>query len=370
MRGVLKRAGVWLANALAVSILAIALTGTGLVIASSVSSVTPNGAVTTGTLAQFAATTSAQLAGVLSDETGTGSDVFGTSPTFTTSAIFGADAASNTTLPASATIRGGNTLTGGTSDQNAGTLTIQSGTSKGSGTGIIDFKVSPSAGSGSTLNTPVTILSLRGAQTPDLASAANNNVEAAGIWRFRNIVVFAGTGNVIASSTLSNSSTLTVDTSALINFNGSNRLVIPDNSATALRFDQGGNNYLVFDTTNGGELVTHQKPIRGTIATPVAAAGNAITNCGAIPAGTVWIHITGNDDTKGVCLPTTTSVTTCVQVMAETPSTLIAVNALKVYGAEADTNPTVNGGAADAAYLQPGGTSLTYCNSGVAWTSY
>lgn len=41
-------------------------------------------AVTTNPLSQFAATTSAQLAGVLSDETGTGLAVFGTSPTFLT----------------------------------------------------------------------------------------------------------------------------------------------------------------------------------------------------------------------------------------------------------------------------------------------
>lgn len=40
-------------------------------------------ALTTGTLAQFASTTSAQLAGVISDETGSGSLVFATSPTFT-----------------------------------------------------------------------------------------------------------------------------------------------------------------------------------------------------------------------------------------------------------------------------------------------
>jgi len=43
-----------------------------------------NGALTTGTLAQFAATTSSQLAGVISDETGSGALVFGTSPSFTT----------------------------------------------------------------------------------------------------------------------------------------------------------------------------------------------------------------------------------------------------------------------------------------------
>lgn len=42
---------------------------------------------TTDNLSVFAATTSAQLAGVLSDETGTGSVVFGTSPTLTTPKI-------------------------------------------------------------------------------------------------------------------------------------------------------------------------------------------------------------------------------------------------------------------------------------------
>ena len=44
-------------------------------------------ALTSNPLSQFAATTSAQLAGVISDETGTGALVFGTSPTFTTSII-------------------------------------------------------------------------------------------------------------------------------------------------------------------------------------------------------------------------------------------------------------------------------------------
>ena len=46
-------------------------------------------AVTSGTLAQFAATTSAQLLGVISDETGSGSLVFGTSPTLTTATLSG-----------------------------------------------------------------------------------------------------------------------------------------------------------------------------------------------------------------------------------------------------------------------------------------
>ena len=41
-------------------------------------------AVTSGNLSQFATTTSSQLAGVISDETGSGSLVFGTSPTIAT----------------------------------------------------------------------------------------------------------------------------------------------------------------------------------------------------------------------------------------------------------------------------------------------
>jgi hypothetical protein len=45
--------------------------------------------VTTDTLAVHAATTSAQLAGVISDETGSGALVFGTSPTITTPAVTG-----------------------------------------------------------------------------------------------------------------------------------------------------------------------------------------------------------------------------------------------------------------------------------------
>ena len=43
--------------------------------------------LTSGTLAQFASTTSAQLAGVISDETGSGALVFSTSPTLTTPSI-------------------------------------------------------------------------------------------------------------------------------------------------------------------------------------------------------------------------------------------------------------------------------------------
>jgi hypothetical protein len=67
---------------------------------------TASGAVTTGTLAQFAATTSSQLAGVISDETGSGALVFATSPTLVTPVLGVATATSinGTTIPSTKTL--------------------------------------------------------------------------------------------------------------------------------------------------------------------------------------------------------------------------------------------------------------------------
>lgn len=140
--------------------------------------------------------------------------------------------------------------------------------------------------------------------------------------------------------------------------------LLADNSASATAFRESTNVYLEFVSTNGGEVNLYSKPMKPLIATPVASAGTDITNCGAIPAGTVALQVTGADGTKGACLPTTASVTTCVRIMNPSASVL------KIYGADADTSPTVNGGAGDAAYSQIAGSSLLYCNSGVAWTSY
>ena len=72
---------------------------------------TANGAVTTGTLAQFAATTSAQLAGVISDETGSGQLVFATLPTFGTSGIKLSGSTSGTTQILSASTAGTSVIT-------------------------------------------------------------------------------------------------------------------------------------------------------------------------------------------------------------------------------------------------------------------
>ena len=94
----------------------------------SVMSVTSGDALTSGTLAQFAATTSAQLAGVISDETGSGLLVFATSPTLVTPVLGVATATSINkvaiTAPATSatlTIADGKTLTASNSITFAGT---------------------------------------------------------------------------------------------------------------------------------------------------------------------------------------------------------------------------------------------------------
>jgi hypothetical protein len=90
-------------------------------------------ALTTGNLSQFAATTSAQLLGVLSDETGSGLAVFGTSPSLTTPTIAGA--------ALSGTFSGTPTFSGAT----AFTSTITPSTTAG----IVGTKTNDNANAGS-----------------------------------------------------------------------------------------------------------------------------------------------------------------------------------------------------------------------------
>lgn len=80
----------------------ITINGSAISLGGSVSSL----ATTTGNLSQFAATTSSQLAGVISDETGSGALVFGTSPSLTTPALSGATVSTNNAVSAAGTTQG------------------------------------------------------------------------------------------------------------------------------------------------------------------------------------------------------------------------------------------------------------------------
>src|SRR5574343_204637 len=129
-------------------------------------------AATSGKLSQFATTSSSELAGIISDETGSGALVFGTSPTLTTPDIGAATATSvnGTSIPNSKTLVVTtdklSALAATTSAELAGVISDETGS------GSLVFGTSP------TLTTPtIDIITLDGqASTPSNPSAGNYRV--------------------------------------------------------------------------------------------------------------------------------------------------------------------------------------------------
>lgn len=208
----------------------------------------PTCGVTGSPLSQFAATTSAQLAGIISDETGSGGLVFATSPTLVTP-ILGVAAATSInkvaiTAPATSatlTIANGKTLTasnsvnftgtdgssvafgaGGTIAYTANNLSVFAATTSAQLAGII----SDESGSGSLIfGTSPTIVS------PTITTSLN----AAGLVTFADMAAaavatqaqyFAGTANTLVSNSVAytaeqpltqSGATLTLDGNTFLN---------------------------------------------------------------------------------------------------------------------------------------------------------
>ena len=153
-------------------------------------------ATTAGTLAQFGATTSAQLAGVISDETGSGALVFATSPTLVTPALGtpSSGTLTNCTFP---------TLNQNTTGS-AATLTTSRNINGVAFNGSADITVTAAAGtlSGATLAAGVTASSLTSVGTI-----------ATGVWQGTAVATtYGGTGNSVgyASGGAASAATATV----------------------------------------------------------------------------------------------------------------------------------------------------------------
>jgi len=100
-------------------------------------------AYTSNTLGDFGATTSAELAGVISDETGSGSLVFGTAPTFTTSIDGGASFAA---------FASSDSLTVGYSGTDASTTNISTGAAGSGNTKTVNVGTGGATGSTTNVN--------------------------------------------------------------------------------------------------------------------------------------------------------------------------------------------------------------------------
>ncbi|ABE29934.1 putative gp19 [Paraburkholderia xenovorans LB400] len=120
-----------------------------------------NSALTTATLAQFAATTSAQLAGVISDETGSGSLVFGTNPSISGATTTGGSI-NNTPIGATTANTGKFTTlqTTGAYTPSSTAGIVGTTTNDSANAGSIGERFDPTAGSTSiTSATPTNIIS-------------------------------------------------------------------------------------------------------------------------------------------------------------------------------------------------------------------
>lgn len=153
-----------------------------------------------------------------------------------------------------------------------------------------------------------------------------------------------------------------------------NLLSMPDNLADALSIQEGANKYITFDTTNSAEAIRLKKATvltalltllnaTGGVGASTAAAGNAVGNGGALPAGTGLIYpTTAADDTKGVVIDVADKVTGRVLFIGNGVSNKI----LKVYG---PSGASINGAAGDAAFSSASGKGvLIVCLSGAGNT--
>ena len=353
-------------------------------------------AYTGGTLAQFAATTSSQIAGVISDETGSGSLVFATSPTLVTP-----DLGTPSAL----------TLT------NATGLPIATGVS-GLGTGVATFLATPSsanlaaavtgeAGSGAlvfdtspTITSPAITTSLTTgsttfalvdttATTVNFAGAATTlSIGAAtGTTTINNALTVTGNLTVNGTTTTVNSTTLTVD---------DKNIVLADTaSPTDVGADGGGitlkgttdktlnwvdatdawTSSEDFNLLTGKVYEINGTTVLSSTALGSGVTGSSLTSLGTIATGT-WqgtaitgqyggtgVANTGKTITLGGDLTTSGAFATTLTATATTSVTLPTTGTLSTLaGSETLTNKTLTSPAITTS-LTTGSTSFDLINT-------
>ncbi|MBP7118459.1 hypothetical protein KBA63_00065 [Candidatus Woesebacteria bacterium] len=237
-------------------------------------------AVNAQNLSVFAATTSAQLAGVISDETGTGALVFANTPTFVTPVI-GAATGTSVVLTTSATIGAAGTATG--------TLLL-----KGTTSGTVTIKTADAAGT-YTLTLP----------TDDGAASDFLQTDGAG-----NLSWAAGGGGG-ANTALSNLAAVAINTALLPGVSDSIALGSATFQWSDLFLGTGG----LINWANGDAVITHSAGIL-----TVSTGDLRVTTAGTDNASVVTVAGTQTLTNKSLSLGQVTGLGANVSTFLATPS--------------------------------------------------
>lgn len=328
-----------LARALLSATLVMSFMATGYVVASSVGS----GVSAGGTLAQFAATTSAQFFGVISDETGTGAVVAASGSTLNNTTVTGTLTAATGLFSGPVSVTGALTAIGTFTDN---TQIVSSG---GNGACGSNF----SAICGTAANT-AGVCGVIGQGISSVSSAGVKGVGSGngiGVWADN-----TGTGYALYVSDDTTSAAMPAIHVDPQDAQPTGAQVVGDMWVTTA-------GVLKIETVAGTPGTASTVANMGTLST-VAATGSTQADSVALGATAEFVTVTAADGTKGAQLPAGSGARR-IRVMNQ-----VIASVLKVYGNNSD-NDTVNGGAADAAYSQAGGTSLIYATSdGTNWFTY
>jgi hypothetical protein len=300
-----------------------------------------------GTLAGHAATTSAQLRGVISDETGTGSLVFGTSPTLSSPTITGTGAIAGTFT---GNLTGNVTGSSGSTTGNAATATALATARTFQLTGDVEASGVTFDGTGNVSLT--TVIGTGAIVNADInASAAIDKTKISGT------AITAGDTGTVTSTMIANDTIVNADinTSAQIAYskiNATNSIVDADvNASAAIAWTKIAPSATVSTTELGyldGVTSAIQTQLDAKLATATAAstyaplASPALTGVPTAPTATA-----GTNTTQ---VATTAYVGTAISnLVAGAPSTLDTLD--EIAAAIADT-----GNFSDTVVLKSGST--------------
>jgi hypothetical protein len=293
---------------------------------------------TTANLSQFASTTSAQLAGVISDETGTGVLVYSNSPTLVTP-ILGTPQSVNltngTSLPISTGVSGLGANVATFLATPSSTNLINAVTDE-SGTGTLVFNTSPNINTSITTSSASFNLINATATTVNFAGAATtlNIGNASGNTSLNGNVTVGGNLTVQGSNTIINANTITVsDKNIELGTIGSPTNTTADGGGITLKGTTDktftwSNSTAAWTSSEDLNLVTGKAyEINGTSVLSASALGSGVTGSSLTSFGTSPTLTTPIISSGGATFNGSTSGTTVLRANATAGTTTITLPA-------------------------------------------